>query len=111
MSVIGCYASRNSIFDVYCGVAFGLLGWVMKRYGFPVAPVILGLVLGSIAESNFRRAIMMDGTGVFFSRPLSAVLLVAAALSFLVPLVMNLRAAAVERGERPKSDRDAGPDR
>lgn len=90
MCVIGCYASRNSLFDVYCGIAFGLLGWVMKRYGFPVAPVILGLVLGSVAESNFRRAIMMDGSEVFFARPLSAILLILAALSFLIPLVMNV---------------------
>jgi putative tricarboxylic transport membrane protein len=91
MCVLGCYASRNTLFDVWCGLLFGLLGWVMKRYGFPVAPVILGLVLGSIAESNFRRAIMMDGAGVFFARPLSAILLAVAALSFVLPLVATLR--------------------
>ncbi|MDF1824453.1 MAG: tripartite tricarboxylate transporter permease [Verrucomicrobiales bacterium] len=93
MCILGCFASRNAMFDVYCGVFFGIVGWLMKRHEFPVAPVILGLVLGSIAESNFRRAIMMDGPGVFFGRPLSAILLLIAALSFLIPLIVNWRDA------------------
>ncbi len=96
MCVLGCYSVRNSMFDVFCGLLFGLLGWVMKRYKFPVAPVILGLVLGSIAETNFRRAIMMDGEWVFLTRPLSAILLAVAALSFLIPMVANMRSKSSE---------------
>jgi len=92
MAILGCYSVRNSMFDVLCGFLFGLLGWVMKRYQFPVAPVILGLVLGSIAELNFRRAIMMDGPTIFFTRPLSAIMLALAALSFIIPLVTQARA-------------------
>jgi putative tricarboxylic transport membrane protein len=86
MVVVGAYAVRNSMFDVLCCLGFGILGWVLKRYQYPVAPVILGMVLGSIAETNFRRAIMMDGTSVFFTRPLSVTILALALLSFLVPL-------------------------
>jgi len=91
MSVPGCFAARNSMFDVYCGLLFGVVGWPMKRYSFPVAPAILGLgpVLGSIAETNFRRAIMMDGGLVFLTRPLSAALLISAALSFFGPAHRN----------------------
>jgi putative tricarboxylic transport membrane protein len=91
MCVLGCFASRNAMFDVYCGVFFGIVGWIMKRYQYPVAPVILGLVLGSIAESNFRRAIMMDGAAVFLTRPISAILLAVALASFVLPLLMNFR--------------------
>jgi putative tricarboxylic transport membrane protein len=64
---------------------------VLRRYDHPVAPVILGMVLGSIAETNFRRAIMMDGGLVFFSRPLSATMLALALLSFEVPLLSARR--------------------
>jgi putative tricarboxylic transport membrane protein len=90
MCVLGCFSVRNSMFDVFCGLLFGILGWVMKRYQFAVAPVILGLVLGSIAETNFRRAIMMDDEWVFFTRPISAVLLAVALLSFVIPFLANL---------------------
>ena len=90
MCVLGCFSVRNSMFDVFCGLLFGILGWVMKRYQFPVAPVILGLVLGSIAETNFRRAIMMDDELVFFTRPISSVLLAVALLSFVIPFLANL---------------------
>jgi len=91
MAVIGSFAVRNSLFDVFCCLGFGLLGWVLKRYNYPLAPVILGIVLGSIAETNFRRAIMMDGFSIFFTRPVSAVMLLLAALSFLIPLTNNIQ--------------------
>ena len=87
MSVIGAFAVRNSFFDVLCCFGFGLVGWILKRYNYPLAPVILGMVLGSIAETNFRRAIMMDGGGVFFTRPITFTLLLLAALSFIIPLL------------------------
>ncbi len=91
MALIGSFAVRNALFDVLCCLAFGVLGWIMRRNGYPLAPVILGLVLGAIAETNFRRAIMMDGWTVFFSRPLTAVLLALALLSLLIPIYSKLR--------------------
>ncbi|WP_228614177.1 tripartite tricarboxylate transporter permease [Alkalimonas sp.] len=87
MAVIGAYSVRNSMFDVFCCLGFGILGWVLKRKDYPLAPVILGMVLGSIAETNFRRAVMMDGYEVFLTRPVSAILLGLALLSFVLPLV------------------------
>jgi len=92
MAVVGSFAVRNSMFDVLCCLGFGILGWVMRRYDYPLAPVILGMVLGSIAETNFRRAIMMDGAGVFLSRPVSATMLALAILSFALPLITARRA-------------------
>lgn len=91
MALIGSYAVRNSLFDVFACLGFGLLGWILRRYGYPLAPVILGLVLGSIAETNFRRAIMMDGFSVFFTRPLTLILILLAVASFLIPLSGHLR--------------------
>ena len=72
--------------------AFGVIGWIFKRYGFPVAPVVLGIVLGSLLEENFRRAIMMDGPTVFFTEPLSATMLAIAALLFILPIYRNFKA-------------------
>ncbi|MGY6630118.1 MAG: tripartite tricarboxylate transporter permease [Wenzhouxiangella sp.] len=92
MALIGSFAVRNTLFDVFCCLAFGLLGWWMRRYGYPLAPVILGLVLGSIAETNFRRALMMDGWTIFFSRPVTLALIILAALSFLIPMTNRIRA-------------------
>ncbi|TVS12759.1 MAG: C4-dicarboxylate ABC transporter permease [Gammaproteobacteria bacterium] len=91
MALIGAFAVRNAMFDVFCCVAFGIFGWVMRRHGFPLAPVILGLVLGAIAETNFRRAIMMDGWEVFFTRPVTVTMLALALLSFLLPFMPRLR--------------------
>ena len=92
MALIGAWSVRGSMFDVFACLGFGLLGWIMRRYGYPLAPVILGLVLGLIAETNFRRAIMMDGGSVFFTRPLTVILLVLAVLSFLIPFFSHIRA-------------------
>jgi putative tricarboxylic transport membrane protein len=92
MALIGSFSVRNALFDVFACFGFGVLGWLLRRHGFPIAPVILGLVLGMIAETNFRRAIMMDGWMVFHQRPVTLVLLILAALSILLPLVNRLRA-------------------
>ena len=95
-AVVGSFAVRFSLFDVGCCVAFGGLGWLLRRHDYPVAPIVLGLVLGGILETNFRRAVMMGGYGIFFTRPVSAVLLGVALLSFAVP---------IWRGWREKSRR------
>jgi len=91
VSIIGSYAVRYSFFDVIACTGFGVTGWFLRRHSYPVAPIILGLVLGNIVETNFRRAVLMDGYGVFFTRPVSAILLIVAVASFLIPLIRNRR--------------------
>jgi putative tricarboxylic transport membrane protein len=90
VSVIGSFAVNYSFFDVVSCLAFGLIGWIMKRYGFPVAPVVLGIVLGKLAEENFRRAVIMGGYPIFFTRPASLILLSIALVSFAYPLVRTV---------------------
>ncbi len=87
VSIIGSFAVRNSFFDVAACLVFGVFGWLLRRYNYPVAPIILGMVLGNIAETNFIRAIMMGGWTVFFTRPLSLGMLIVATASFAVPLI------------------------
>jgi putative tricarboxylic transport membrane protein len=84
---MGVFAINNTLFDVWTMFLFGIVGYLMVRFGFPLAPLILGTVLGPIGEVNLMRAmsISSDAT-LFLSRPWSLLFLVMAALSLLFPL-------------------------
>lgn len=83
LSVIGTYALQNNLIDVFYMIGFGVLGYLMRQYGYPTGPMVLGLILGPMLDANYRRA--MQGaeeqllpffTG-FFTSPISAFLVVA----------------------------------
>ncbi len=74
MCVIGCFALNNSMFDVWLFLIFGIVGFVISRAGFPLAPVVIGLLLGGMCEENLRQAFSIDSDWtLFFTRPISAV--------------------------------------
>ena len=87
MCVVGSYAVNNSSFDMWISFGLGIFGYIMIKFGFPVAPMVLGIILGPIMEPNFRRALIsskMDYT-TFFTRPLSCVFIILAfALTFIM---------------------------
>ncbi|MDA3814562.1 MAG: tripartite tricarboxylate transporter permease [Candidatus Cloacimonetes bacterium] len=89
VSIIGSFAVRYSFFDIAACLGFGVFGWILRRYNYPVAPIVLGIVLGNIAETNFRRAVMMGDYTIFFTRPVSLILLVLALVSFAWPILRN----------------------
>lgn len=60
LTVVGAYAIRNSVTDVYWMIGFGILGYFMKKYQFPTGPMVLGIILGPMIDGNFRRAVMME---------------------------------------------------
>lgn len=80
LSVVGTFAVQNSVTDVYWMLAFGILGYFLKVYGFPVAPVILGIILGPLMDVSYRRAMISARddviifAGEFFTSPLSLIL-------------------------------------
>ncbi|WP_306121053.1 tripartite tricarboxylate transporter permease [Roseitalea sp. MMSF_3504] len=76
LCAVGAFAVAGRVFDVYVMVAFGILGFLMREAGFPVAPLILGVVLGPILDANFRRSLSLSqGDPMdFVSRPISAIL-------------------------------------
>ncbi len=81
LSIIGAFGVRNNIFDVYVCIFFGILGWGMKRVGFPTAPLVLGVILGPLAERFFLTSManyQQDWT-VFFTRPISGTIMALAA--------------------------------
>ena len=74
---VGAFAQRNSLPDLYVMAAFGLLGYLFERFKFPLAPLVLGTILGPLAENNFMTTMVSfdnDWT-VFFTRPISGVIL------------------------------------
>lgn len=77
LCVTGGYAVNNSFFDVQMLMVIGIIGFIMMKFGFPVPPIVLGMILGPIIEPNFRRALMGAEMSplVFVSSPLSAGLL------------------------------------
>jgi putative tricarboxylic transport membrane protein len=91
ISVVGSYGYNNSIVDVWVMFGFGLLGYILRKLDFPITPIILALVLGGILEENFRRALIVSNGDytIFVSQPISAILLVMAALSLMSPYILN----------------------
>jgi putative tricarboxylic transport membrane protein len=96
LSFIGAYSLQNSMFDVYLMLGAGLVGYLMKKNDFPLGPLILTLVLGSLLEGNFRKSLLTsDGSyGIFFgsTAAISIWVLIAVALStpFLMKRVRSL---------------------
>ena len=91
VSIVGVYTAGSSIFQLGLLVAFGLVGYTMRKLDFPTAPLVLGLVLGDPMEKALRQALMMSqGSASILLRPIPAVLLLIAALLLIVPLVKKL---------------------
>ena len=92
IAFVGSYAVKNSMFDVYICLGFGVLGWLLRRNGFPTAPLVLAMILGRMAETNFRQALLSEGTWtIFITNPLSLGLLVLAVISLVWPIVQGRR--------------------
>jgi putative tricarboxylic transport membrane protein len=87
VALIGTYSVSNSLYDMGSCIGFGILGWILKRYGYPPAPVVLGIVLGKLIEYNFRRGVIMGGYSVFYTDTLALVVLSLAGLSLFYPFL------------------------
>ena len=85
--VVGVYGLSFSTFDLWLLLGFGVIGFLMRANGFPAAPMILGLILGSIMEESARQALQISRAdwSVFLTKPISASLLVLALLSLTIP--------------------------
>ncbi len=91
--VIGSFGVSGNLFDVYLLLIFGILGYFLNRFGYGTAPVVLGMILGTMAESEFRKGLIMfqgDWT-VFFTRPISLGFLACAAIFTALPLYQKWR--------------------
>ncbi|MCL5022935.1 MAG: tripartite tricarboxylate transporter permease [Nitrospirae bacterium] len=92
-AIFGSYALKSNISDVWIMLASGYVGYIMRVYGYPVAPLILGLILGPLAEDNFMTSMYHyhNNLGIFFTRPISGVLMVLAIVLIFVPFLRKLK--------------------
>ena len=91
-TLIGAYAINNNVWDIWIMILFGVIGYLMRKFEYPAAPVVLALVLGPLMETNFRRALAISqgDYSVFITHPLAAFLLLCAVLSLAWPLIARL---------------------
>jgi len=99
LTILGSYSLNNNMIDVWVMVIFGIIGYLTKKFNYPPAPLILGLVLGPIAEINFVRgaSLAQGDLSVFVTRPLSLTLLICAFLCVAFPLLKD----AIQKKRRP----------
>lgn len=99
LTVIGGYSIRNSLFDVRLVVLFGLLGYVMSCFDFPIVPMVLGLVLGQLCEANLRSALVISKGSwwIFFEHPIACVFTVLGLIMLISPLIAKILVKAVDR--------------
>jgi putative tricarboxylic transport membrane protein len=92
-ATVGAYGMRQSAFDLFLLYGIGLLGLVMRRFNFPTAPVLVGMILGPLAEAQMRNAISI-GEGsfmIFLQRPMSLTILVVIVLIMVLPRLLKKR--------------------
>ena len=102
LCAVGTFALAGRLFDVWVMVAFGLIGFVLRTFGYPMAPLVLGIVLGDLLEKNLRRGLVLsDGDLMpFVTRPISAVIFAA------IVLIVAFRFELVRRVARRLAGRD-----
>lgn len=97
LSLIGCYAVRGNIYDIYTMLIFGIVGYLLKLYQCNIVPILLGMILGPIAEQGLQQALILydDNLGMviasFLQRPICLVLLFLMTFSICAPFIMEVR--------------------
>ncbi len=107
-SVVGAYSLNNNPLDVVVMIAFGILGFAMKRLDYPAAGLILGLVLGPLAEKSLRQSLTLSrgDWSIFFTRPIAAVLMVLAVAALLWPLARKALVRSARNREMRSVERE-----
>jgi putative tricarboxylic transport membrane protein len=98
---IGALSIRSNVTDLWLMIGFGVLGYLFERFRFPIAPLVLGVILGPLAEEAFMNAMISHGNDwtVFFTRPIAGFVMALTAFTLLLPFFSTRRA-----GQRPEHD-------
>jgi putative tricarboxylic transport membrane protein len=93
LCVVGGYAPTQDMHDVWLMFGFGVVGYLMRKLDYPMAPAVLAIVLGPLAETSMRQSLLMSHGefGIFFSRPISGPIMLVAIVLFLLPLLKMLK--------------------
>ncbi len=100
--IIGVFSSRQYLIDIQIMVLFGVLGFIVKRYGYSPVALLLGLILGSLLEDNFYRSLMVGGPEIFFTKPIALGLMLLSVLSLALPVALRY----VAKGRTANSSRE-----
>jgi putative tricarboxylic transport membrane protein len=94
LCVIGAFGLNNNVDELYMMFVFGIIGYFMRKRNYPVAPAVLGLVLGDLAELSLRRSLLLSlgDPLIFVTRPISAILMCVAVISIVYPLLKKPKA-------------------
>ena len=105
LCVMGSYAIRNNLFDTGLMLTFGIVGWFLRRNDFPIMPLVLGIILGPIADRELLRIAQLYGDNIWqiFQRPITLFLFVLSVLSVATPLILGF-----VRARRAKAKEKAG---
>jgi putative tricarboxylic transport membrane protein len=100
---IGAYSVHNSMIDVWYMLIFGVIGYVFKKLDYPLAPLVLALVLGDLAENALRQSLIMSQGSllILFTRPIAGVISAVAVFFFLLPLITPCWRRLRPGGEAP----------
>jgi putative tricarboxylic transport membrane protein len=109
--ILGAYSLRSSVFDVWIALIFGLIGYAFRLFGFPLAPLVIALVLGSKAETALLQTLTLsDGSlGIFVTRPRTAVMMALAFLIVFEPIFRLVWRRSRARATAPAGDTPASP--
>ena len=113
LCIVGVFAFRNSLFDVGVMLAFGVIGYFLNKLNYPTMPLILGIVLGDVAELTLRQSLIISRGDpmIFFSSPIAATLMTIAIIVILSPFVAMLRRRYISVADlAPKPNPSANQD-
>ncbi|NLS85938.1 MAG: Tat pathway signal protein [Ruminococcaceae bacterium] len=102
LCVVGAYALNSRMFDVYTVILFGAIGYLFSKFKVPTGPMVIGFILGSMAETNFRRGMMLtDGNFMgFFGKPIAAAFIILTIGYFVYVVISNVRKANKKSGAK-----------
>lgn len=102
LSVIGVYAIQGSAFDLWIMLGFGVIGYFLRKYEYPLAPMVIGAVLGPICENNFRRSLVLsaDDYNIFIDRPITLTILIICAIAIIATCLPAKRMGWLKSNKR-----------
>ncbi|MEO0905357.1 MAG: tripartite tricarboxylate transporter permease, partial [Pseudomonadota bacterium] len=99
LSIAGGYAATRDMFDIWLIVLFGLGAFFMRKFDYPLAPAVLAIVLGPIAEPTLRQSLLLSSgdPSIFFTRPVAGPITIIALILIFLPLIKLVRRLRDER--------------
>src|SRR5699024_3804873 len=91
-ALIGAFSTRYLLFDAFLVFIFGIIGWYMRRNNYPIIAVVLGIILGPLADQELLKSVQLHGSetlAAFFTRPVSLILIIITVLSLLTPVIVE----------------------